>query len=215
MSTPANSGARVLAVDDDQSMRELVSRMLERAGYRVETAADGAEGLARIRAAAPDVVVCDVQMPVMDGFQLLDRVRAEAATAALPFVLLTALTDRDSVRRGMRFGADDFLSKPVRAEELIEAVGVALDRRRRLTALVASNALPGEGELRRRYEAKLEGDEPSAPGLAAHLTETELAGLTGRQVTQTVLFTDIRGFTSMSERLPVPEVAELLSRYLR
>ena len=201
--------ARVLAIDDDPSMLELVRHMLGRAGYDVAVATDGADGLAKIRAARPDVVVCDIQMPRMDGFQLLDELRGDAATASLPFVLLTSLSDRESVRRGMRLGADDFLCKPVRSADLIDAVAVALDRRRRLTSLISSRALPGEEELRERHEAKLEGSDP---GLA---DEPDLAGLTGRQVTQTVLFCDIRGFTSMSERLPVPEVAELLSRYLR
>ena len=203
------TGMRVLAIDDDPSMLELVRHMLGRAGYQVEVAVDGADGLEKIRAARPDVVVCDIQMPRKDGFQLLDELRSDAATTALPFVLLTSLSDRESVRRGMRLGADDFLCKPVRAAELTEAVAVALDRRRRLTTLVSAHALPGGEELRERHEAKLEGAEP----LLAD--EPALAGLTGRQVTQTVLFCDIRGFTSMSERLPVPEVAELLSRYLR
>ena len=204
-----SAGARVLAIDDDPSMLGLVSHMLGRAGYRVEIAANGTEGLAKLRASAPDLIVCDIQMPDLDGFQVLDQVRGEASTAGLPFVLLTSLTDRDSVRRGMRLGADDFLSKPVHAQELIDAVSTALDRRRRLSALVSGHALPDGAELRERYEAKLEGAEPPIA------RESDLAGMTGRQVIQTVLFCDIRGFTSMSERLPVTEVAELLSRYLR
>ena len=205
----AAAALRVLAIDDDPSMLGLVSRMLGHAGYQVDQAANGLDGLAKLRRTAPDLVVCDIQMPGLDGFQVLDHVRGDALTASTPFVLLTSLTDRDSVRRGMRLGADDFLSKPVRAQELIEAVSVALDKRRRLTALVSGHALPDGAELRERHEAKLEGLEPAM----AH--EPDLAGMTGRQVIQSVLFSDIRGFTSMSERLPVTEVAELLSRYLR
>ena len=205
----AAPGTRVLAIDDDPSMLNLVSHMLAGAGYQVELARDGDEGLGEdLRAARPDLVVCDVQMPGKSGFDVLDAVRSDPATAALPFVLLTSLTDRDSVRRGMRLGADDFLSKPVRPLELVEAISAALDRRRRLSGLVSGHALPDPGELRERYAAKLEGDEPPR-------VEPDLAGMTGRRVTQTVLFSDIRGFTSMSERLPVTEVAELLSQYLR
>jgi class 3 adenylate cyclase/tRNA A-37 threonylcarbamoyl transferase component Bud32 len=200
---------RIVAIDDDPTMRVLVSHLLGAAGFEVEVAADGNAGLERIRLALPDLVVCDVQMPGLDGFQVLERVRADAKTATLPFVLLTSLNDRDSVRRGMRLGADDFLCKPVQPVELVDAVNVALDKRRRLSALVSGRALPVERELRARYESKIEGGEPQLA------TDADLAGLTGRRVTQTVLFTDIRGFTTMSERLPVTDIAELLTTYLR
>jgi class 3 adenylate cyclase/CheY-like chemotaxis protein/tRNA A-37 threonylcarbamoyl transferase component Bud32 len=203
------AGSRILAIDDDPGMLSLVSLILERAGYEVEVAAEGAQGLDRIRARTPDLVLCDVQMPVMDGFTTLQAVRADAATATLPFVLLTSLDDRDNVRRGMRLGADDFLSKPVRADELVESVSGALDKRRRMSALVSGHALPRQDELRALYEREL-GLSPRTPA-----AEAALAGVTGRKVTQTVLFSDIRGFTTISERLPVTEIAELLSRYLR
>jgi class 3 adenylate cyclase len=200
---------RVLAIDDDPSFLSLVSHVLRRSGFEVEVAADGEAGLARIREAQPDLVVCDISMPGMDGFEVLDRVRGEAATSSLPFVLLTCLDEREHVRRGMRLGADDFLSKPLQPSELVEAVNVALDKRRRLSALVSGHALPVHGELRQRYTSKLEGAEPQLSD------EADVAGMTGRRVTQTVLFTDIRGFTTMSERLPVTEIAELLRCYLR
>ncbi len=200
---------RVLAIDDDPSILHLVAHLLGNAGYDVEQAAAGEQGLERIRAAAPDLVLCDIQMPGLDGFQVLDRVRGNPLTSGLPFVLLTALTDRDSVRRGMRLGADDFLNKPVQARELVEAVGLALDKRRRMRTLVAGNVLAEPGELRQRYAAKIEGSDPRLP------EDPDLAAMTGRRVVQTVLFSDIRGFTAMSERLPVTDIAELLSRYLR
>jgi serine/threonine-protein kinase PpkA len=201
--------ARVLVIDDDPDLRGLVSQFLRAAGFTVEAAGDGRAGMAAIRANAPDVVVCDVDMPGMNGFEVLGQLRGDAATASLPFVLLTALSDHDSVRRGLRLGADDFLCKPVLAPDLVEAVGVALDKRRRMSALVSAHALAEPHELRQRYAAKLEGGET---GVAE---ETELAGMTGRRVTQTMLFCDIRGFTTISERLPVTDVAEFLSRYLR
>ncbi len=203
---------RILAIDDDPSMLALVSHLLGAAGFAVQIAPDGDSALRSIRAAPPDLVVCDVQMPGLDGFQVLERLRGDAATAALPFVLLTSLNDRDSVRRGMRLGADDFLCKPVKPGELIEAVNVALDKRRRMSALVSGRALPVDAELRQHYASRFEGGEPSGPAVAG---EMDLAGMTGRRVTQTVLFTDIRGFTTMSERLPVTDIAELLTCYMR
>jgi class 3 adenylate cyclase/tRNA A-37 threonylcarbamoyl transferase component Bud32 len=205
----AVGGKRILAIDDDPSMLTLVSHILVRAGYEVGVAADGAEGLRRIAAQAPDLVLCDVQMPEMDGFATLEALRADAATAALPFVLLTALDNRENVRRGMRLGADDFLSKPVRPAELIESVNNALDKRRRLGALVSEHALPMHEELRHLYEREL------GSGLQGSIAEAAPGAITGRMMTQTVMFADIRGFTSISERLPVTDIAELLSRYLR
>ena len=92
----AAAGTRVLAIDDDPSMLKLVSHMLGGAGYVVETACEGKEGLDMIRARHPDLVLCDIQMPGKSGFDVLDAVRSDAASAALPFVLLTSLSDRES-----------------------------------------------------------------------------------------------------------------------
>jgi len=176
-------GTRVLAIDDDASQRSLLSHTLGGAGFHVDMAETGREGLARIRERRPDLVLCDVAMPGMDGFEVLESLRADPLTCNLPFVLVTARSDRDAVRRGMRLGADDFLSKPVRPLELVEAVSAALHKRQLLSAI----------------------ERPAA----------QAAGITGRMLTQTVLFADIRRFTAIAERLPVADVAELLSRYLR
>jgi len=204
----ATAGKRVLAIDDDPSMLSLVAHILRHAGYEVDVAEDGAAGLRQIRAKAPDLVLCDVNMPGLDGFATLESIRADASTAALPFVLLTALDNRDNVRRGMRLGADDFLSKPVRAAELVESVGNALDKRQRLRAHVSEHALPAPEELRRHYEREL-GDGSSRS------TAEAAAGVTGRMLTQTVLFADVRNYSKISERLPALDIAEFLGRYLR
>ena len=185
----APMGTHVLAIDDDPGVLSLLSHTLGSAGFRVEVANDGGAGLAHARAVPPDVVLCDVHMPGLSGFDVLDSLRSEAATNDLPFVLLTAASDRESVRKGMRLGADDFLTKPVRPLELVEAISAALDKRRRHEALA-----------------------PARPG--GPREQASAAGMTGRMVTQTVLFMDIRGFTAISERLPAAEVADLLGRFL-
>lgn len=200
---------RVLVIDDDPGLRKLIAYVLARAGYAASVAADGAEGLANLRAAAPDVVVCDVRQPGLDGFAVLEAVRSDAALCALPFVLLTAFSEREWLRRGMRLGADDFLAKPVRPRELLEAVAVALDKRRRLSGLVSRHALPDPCELRARYAG-----DPEA-GALREPRQPESGAPTGRMLLQTVLFCDVRGFTAMAERLSASEVAELLSRFLR
>jgi len=123
---------RILAIDDDAGIRSLLSHVLRRAGYEVALAVDGAEGLRSIEAHAPDLVLCDLHMPVMDGFAMLEFVRSKRSTAAVPFILLTAMDDRRNVLRGLRLGVDDFLGKPVRPEALVESVREALDKRRRV-----------------------------------------------------------------------------------
>lgn len=195
---------RVLVVDDDAGLRALIARVLSRARYAVTSVADGAAALRHLRAMpAPDVVVCDVNMPGMDGFAVLEAVRQDAALAGLPFLFLTALSEHDALRRGMRLGADDFLAKPVRPRDLLEAVAVALDKRRRRRGLAALHA-----NSRARGEARETERRRRQPAQA-------LAELAGRTLTQTVLFSDIRGFTAMAERLSACEVAELLSGFLR
>ena len=123
---------RILAIDDEAGIRSLLSHVLRRAGYEVALAVDGAEGLRSIEAHAPDLVLCDLHMPVMDGFAMLEFVRSKRSTAAVPFILLTAMDDRRNVLRGLRLGVDDFLGKPVRPEALVESVREALDKRRRV-----------------------------------------------------------------------------------
>jgi class 3 adenylate cyclase/tRNA A-37 threonylcarbamoyl transferase component Bud32 len=200
---------RIVLIDDDESFLLVVSRVLGAAGFDVQCATGGREGLEMIRAQAPALVVCDVLMPEITGFDVLSRVRADAATAGLPFILLTSADDRDNVRTGLRLGADDFLSKPVNRQELIDAVNMVLDKRARLTEILSRSVLPAESELRALYRTRLAQAAPPAP------EESAMKHQTGRLVTQTVLFTDIRAFTSISERLPAAAIAELLTEYMR
>jgi DNA-binding NarL/FixJ family response regulator len=117
-----------LCVEDDQETASLLAEALTELGYMVETAPDGERGLARILEMRPDLVLCDVRMPRMNGFELLEKVSAAGpAFAKLPFIFLTALGDRDNELAGRRLGADDYLTKPVD----FELLGVVVENRLR------------------------------------------------------------------------------------
>jgi DNA-binding response OmpR family regulator len=123
--------ARVLAVDDDDAVRTLVRHVLR--GYEVIDFDRPDAALAALRGGLmPDLILSDVQMPVMSGFELHVEVRRIARLRAVPYVYLTALDRRDDVRRGMGLGADDYLTKPFRPDELRASVEARLERRRSL-----------------------------------------------------------------------------------
>ena len=136
--------ARVLVVDDNRDMREYVARLLA-PHFRVDTAADGREALERFRADPPTVVVTDVMMPSVDGFELLQAIRREPDGPRTPVILLSARAGEDARLRGLETGADDYLVKPFSARELIATVRAhaqrrAFEDRERALALKADRA---------------------------------------------------------------------------
>jgi PAS domain S-box-containing protein len=113
---------RLLVVDDNADMREYLARLLSTAGHRVSTAADGLAALEAVRAAAPDLVVSDVMMPGLDGLHFVAALRAEARTASIPVILLSARAGQEASIEGLEAGADDYLVKPFSAAELLARV---------------------------------------------------------------------------------------------
>ena len=116
--TPVEHHARILVVDDTRENRTLVERLLSSRGYLVETAENGELALESIAKSAPDVVLLDVQMPGLDGFEVCRRIKNDPVTRLIPVVLITGLSDRRSRIEGMEAGADDFVNKPFDADEL-------------------------------------------------------------------------------------------------
>ncbi len=109
-------------------MRRNIALLLELEGYEVFTADNGRTGLEQARQQRPDLILCDVMMPEMDGYTVVQELRSDAALATTPFIFLTARSDRGDVRVGMNFGADDYLTKPVVRDDLLAAVQVRLGR---------------------------------------------------------------------------------------
>ena len=129
---------QILVIEDDPTQRMLTAAVLRTAGYDVVEAEDGLAGLQMASDAPPDLIVCDVMMPGMNGYKLIDTLKKEPKLAMIPVILLTAMADRSHVRVGMVSGADDYLFKPFRATELRQAV----------TALLAKRALQHSAFLR-------------------------------------------------------------------
>ena len=113
---------RILAVDDEPNIVRLIQVNLERHGYQVETANNGAQALAKIKANRPDLLVSDVMMPEMDGFELLANVRRDPALMDLPVIMLTAKAQDKDVLAGYTGGADMYLTKPFNPQELLSFV---------------------------------------------------------------------------------------------
>lgn len=119
---------RVLIIDDDAELLDNVNQLLTEEGFEVVMASTGADGVALAKARSPDIIVCDVGMPGMNGYEVLGAIRGHAPTRGTPFVFLTARADREGLRAGMNLGADDYVTKPFILSELLEAVQARLRR---------------------------------------------------------------------------------------
>ena len=115
----------VLVVEDERNIAELLQLYLEKEGYAVTIAGDGGEGLEKFRAIGPDLVLLDVMMPVMDGWQLCRAIRAESAT---PVIMLTAKSETDDKVAGLKSGADDYITKPFEMKEVLARIEAVLRR---------------------------------------------------------------------------------------
>ena len=112
----------LLVIDDSSEMRFVIASTLVDSGYSVRQARDGREGIQMVVAHKPDLIICDVKMPGLDGYHTLEAIRKCPGTAAIPFILMTGSMGKNDFRRGMASGADDYLRKPFTPEELIAAV---------------------------------------------------------------------------------------------
>jgi two-component system, OmpR family, alkaline phosphatase synthesis response regulator PhoP len=113
---------KILVCDDERTIVRLIQVNLEKQGYNVVTAYDGKDGLEKIRAEKPDLIVLDVMMPYMDGFEVLKTLRRDPATESLPVIMLTAKAQDKDVFEGYHYGADMYLTKPFNPKELISFV---------------------------------------------------------------------------------------------
>jgi adenylate cyclase len=215
MPAQAEATGRILVVDDQRTNAEMVAGLLRALGYEVLTALDGEAALDRVRGGQFDLVICDIMMPGMDGYEVCRRLRADPATALLPVVLVTSLDPQSERLKGIEAGADDFLAKPVNWAELFAQVKRLLRVKALQDEIKSWNAKLEErvrdqvaqlerlGRLKRFFprqvaEAIVAGGEDI---LAPHRREI------------TAVFLDLRGFTAFTDRADPEEVLELLRAY--
>jgi class 3 adenylate cyclase len=193
---------RVLVVDDDWLNRELLEAYIADAGYGCETAADGEEAVDKALASSPDLILLDVQMPRLDGYEVCRRLKADPLTQFVPIVIVTARDAEEEKIKAIEAGADDFITKPFNSLMLLTRVRSLMRIKRLHDALEARNT------LLRQVLTRYVDDQIADVILTDPERHLKLGGQT-RPVT--VLFADIRGFTEYTERHTAEQVVEALN----
>ena len=211
-----NEPARILVVDDTPSNVKLLADVLQARGYAVLTATNGAEALARTERDAPDLVLLDVMMPGMSGYDVCRKIRDNPATAMVPVIMVTALDPAQERVKGIEAGADDFLTKPIHQPEIFA----------RVRSLLRIKALHDQlTELNRHLEARVEEQVAQLERLSRlkrffspALAEAIVNGgaddpLKSHRREIVVVFVDLRGFTAFAETAEPEEVMGVLREY--
>ena len=164
---PSPPGERILVVDDEPDIVALVAYHLAKAGYRVSTASSGVEALEAVRRERPALVVLDLMLPGMSGYEVLEQLRGAEETRELAVLMLTARREEPDRIQGLSMGADDYLTKPFSPQELVLRVGAILRR------LSAGGGTPGERLQLGPIEIDLGAHQVRVDGAAVELTPTE------------------------------------------
>lgn len=119
---------KILIIEDNEDVRENTADILKLSNYSVDTAENGKTGIGKAKQLLPDVIICDIMMPELDGYHVLRELNKNRKTASIPFIFLTAKSDKTDMRKGMNLGADDYLTKPFNEKELLEAIECRLKK---------------------------------------------------------------------------------------
>ena len=212
---PAALKAHLLVVDDNETNRDVLSRRLEREGYRVSSAENGRHALRMVRETAFDLVLLDIMMPEIDGFQVLSQMKADPALHDIPVIMISALDEIRSVVRCIETGAEDYLNKPFDPVLLRARIGASLEKKR-----LRDEQKRKTRELERAIE-EAEAQRRESESLLRNILPAQIAEeLRGRGQVEpryfedvTILFSDFVGFTRATEDLAAEDLVKLLHDY--
>ncbi|MDF0709186.1 response regulator [Flagellimonas okinawensis] len=224
---------KILLVEDDTSLRENMAELLELSGFDVRSASNGKMAVEMAIKDRPDLVLCDIMMPEMDGYGVLEALSTTESTRYIPFIFVSAKTERQDVRRGMNLGADDYLTKPFEEEELLSAINCRLEKAEHMERVLVEHPKKvqwGE-EIRNLNELKNFFDDHGqifsfkreetvyAKGEHSNMVYLILKGVVkscgldeeGKElITSIYSEDDFLGFTSLTDHLPYQEYAVAL-----
>ena len=193
-SPPERPAGSLLVVDDNRVNRLLLGRALEQLGHAVAFAENGKEALEALRARRVDLVLLDIEMPEMDGYQVLAALGGDPRLRDIPVVMMSSVEEVDSVARCIELGAEDYLFKPVNPVLLKARIGTSLEKKR---------LRDQQRELIRKFATAEVAEEMLTTGFA----------LGGKHVEASVMFSDIRSFTRITQALSPAETIDLLNSY--
>ncbi len=192
--TVSSSPAHLLIVDDNKVNRMVLSRSLEQQGHVVETAENGREGLEKFRTGVFDLMLLDIEMPEMDGFEVLEACLNDVDLRQIPIIMTSAMEELDAVVKCVELGAEDYLTKPVNPILLRARVNASLEKKR---------LRDEQRRLFRTFATKEVAEQLLRSGFS----------LGGKQVKASIMFADIRSFTTIAENQEPSESIDLLNQY--
>lgn len=194
----------ILVADDRIDNVELVGDLLTMEGYQVLSAANGQEALDRIRQHLPDLILLDLDMPILDGYQVCEQLKADPVTKDIPVLMLTAWAEPEQRVRGLQLGAEDYLAKPFDYRELLARIETRLRAKQATDQMRAA-----QQTIRETFERFV-----SPQVVERLLADPTTVSLGGVQQALTVLFADLRGYSRVTEALPPDQLLDVLNGYL-
>lgn len=206
------SMSRILIIEDEQLVRESICELLTLQGFEISSAADGSAGLRLARQLKPDLIISDISMPGMNGHEVLVALQTDPETSSIPFIFLTAKSEMEDLRKGMRLGADDYLSKPVIIDELTAAVEARLTRHHKITQHYEEEITRTRSDLEKTKNYDPLTGLPRINLLEQHITE--LKNTTAQNLSLSFILLKIDRFRNVIDLIGQSEYTSLINLLL-